>query len=481
MKKIYQLIVFCFACLFISSAAFAENTNIPEEAIGAETNQVDETAEKIEKIHIPKIAEVAQEIKSLGSNIKPVALKKCLNILDLKDQKAVIKMFNDFLSKTRKVMKKGESSRAARFKKELSSKKAKTQFGKLSKDESENFVIIYPEKLAFKISKNDVEQFDAGAVLSAADSAFGNMTEKLLMSKFIYWPGKARGKIYIVPDKEIWDKIKTGLTKKQPVQTVVSISESREFFVLADKNTFQEADEAAAYAVAKAVLNEYSEVISGKRESKFPQFFVVGVAANAAELNSVLSDVDGPQQLGKFERNIVTPKYLRAVKEKRPDLFPLPLYRKNLIDIEKIVGGPYPARTTRDEPGYYYLRQSKATIDYLQQNGSLPFLILTKELADDKGFKKSFDEYVDLRDELLGKTKESKKRKKDKKSKKEQKEEKERKEAAEVCLDGYKEFIDNAEEVVFEPLTYEFIMKDKMEEAKEKKKSRKKRSGRKRR
>jgi len=49
MKKIYQLIVFCFACLFISSAAFAENTNIPEEAIGAETNQVDETAEKNRK------------------------------------------------------------------------------------------------------------------------------------------------------------------------------------------------------------------------------------------------------------------------------------------------------------------------------------------------------------------------------------------------------------------------------------------------
>ena len=479
MKIIYKLAVWGFLCLLISSVALAENTNNLEETDTPETNQVKEAEEKIETIHLPNYKEIAREIYNLGSNIKPAALKKVLGILDLNNQKDSNKLFEGFLKKTKAVSKKGGSSLATRFKKEISSRKAKKLYGKLSKEESENFVVIYPENLAFKVDKTKTEKFDASSVLSSADSSFSKITEMLLMSKFIYWPGKTHGKIYVIPNKEIWDKIKTGMTKKQPVQTVISSPESREFFVLADKGTFQTADKAVAYAVAKAVLNEYSEVVSGERTPKFPQFFVVGVAATAAELDSVLTEEDGPQQLEKFQGDVITPNRLKLIEEKYPGLYPLPLYKRKLKNIKEILHGPYPSRTSKNEPGYYYLRQSKAVVEYLQHNGSLPFLILTKELADDEGVKKAFDGYVDLRDELLEKTEKRKDKNKKKQSREERQKEKEEKKAAEVCLDGYKEFLENAEKVVFEPLTYEYIKGEREEAAKERKS--KKRSSRKRR
>ncbi len=470
MKK---LLIFCFVTLLISSAVFAEDTKISEEENTVETNQVEKAEEKIEKAHRPSYREVAQSIQNLGSNLKNNALNKCLEILDLDSQKNVNKLFEDFYDKSKKVLKKrkNDSSKVTRFKNEL--KKVRRLYGKLSKEESENFVVIYPENLKFKISKKETTAFDAGNILSAANNSFSKMTEMLLMTKFMYWPGKSRGKIYIVPNIEIWKLIKKGITKKQPVQTIVIKPETREIFVLVSQKTFQEAEQAVAYAVAKITLNEYSEIISGNRKSKFPTFFIVGTAATAADLNSVLTDDEGPQQIEKYKGKKITSRNIREMKEKGHALSPFPLYEKDLFNIKNIIIKPYP--NNKNEKVYYYMRQSAAVINYLQQNGTLPFLILTKELADDETFKNSFDEYVELRDELSGKTK---KGTNNKKSNKERKEEKDRQEAAEDCLDGYKEFLENVKEVVFEPLTYENIKGIKEKERKDKKKSKKK-SGRK--
>ncbi len=477
MKK---LLIFCFVTLLISSAVFAEDTNLLEEETGADTNQVEKAEEKVEKIHYPSYKEVGKAIQNLGSNLKPKALIACLKTLDIDNQKNVIKLFKKFLDKTKSVAKKGDSNEATRLKSELN--KSKKTYGKLAKEESENFIIIYPENLKFKVSKKESANFDAGSVLSAAGNSFSKMTEILLMTKFMYWPGKARGKIYIVPNLEMWKLIKKGTTKKQPVQTVIIKPETREFFVLVTQQTYQEAEQAVAYAVAKATLNEYSEVVSGNRKSFFPPFFIIGAAATAADLNSVLTVDEGPQQVEKYKGKKFTAATIRNWKEKSHALSPFPLYEKKLYDIKEIIGKPSP--DNKNEKVYYFMRQSAAVVNYLQQNGTLPFLILTKELADGEGFKKSFDEYVNLRDELSGKTKESKSDKKDKRSRKERKQEEEDKEAAENCLDGYKEFMDkdNAKIAIFEPLTFEVLIENKREEAKEKKgSSSRRRGGRKRR
>jgi len=471
MKK---LLIFCFVTMLISSAVFAEKTKVLKGETAADTNQVEKVEEKIEKAHRPSYREVAQSIQSLGSNLKKNALINCLKILDIDNQKNVNKLFEDFYKKSEKVLKKrkSDSNEATRLKSEL--KKSKKTYGKLTKEENENFIVIYPESLKFKISKKETVNFDAGTVLSAAGSSFGKMTEMLLMTKFMYWPGKARGKIYIVPNLEMWKLIKKGTAKKQPVQTVLINPTTREFFVLVTQKTYQEAEQAVAYAVAKATLNEYSEVVSGNRKSSFPPFFIIGAAATAADLNSVLTIDDGLQQVEKFKGKKITAATIRNWKEKSHALSPFPLYEKKLYDIKDIIGKSAP--DNKNERVYYFMRQSAAVVSYLQQNGTLPFLILTKELADGEGFKKSFDEYVDLRDELSGKTKESKRNKKDKKSRKERKKEEEDKDATENCLDGYKEFMDknNAKIAIFNPLTFEVLIENKKEEAKEKKSSKRK-------
>jgi len=478
MKKV---LIFCFVTMLISSAVFAEDTDLLEKETGDETNQVEKAEEKIEKIHYPSYKEVGKAIQSLGSNLKSKALVDCLKTLDIDNQKNVIKLFNKFFDKTKSVSKKGDSREATRLKSELN--KSKKTYGKLAKEENENFVVLYPKDLKFKISSKETTEFDAGTLLSAAENSFSKMTEMLLMTKFMYWPGKARGKIYVVPNIEMWKLIKKGITKKQPVQTVIIKPETREFFVLVTQKTYQEAEQAVAYAVAKATLNEYSEVVSGNRKSSFPSFFIIGAAATAADLNSVLTIDDGPQQVEKYKGKKLTARMLRDMKEKGHPLSPFPLYENKLFDIKDIIGKQYP--DNKNEKVYYFMRQSAAVVSYLQQNGTLPFLVLTKELADGKGFKKSFDGYVDLRDELSGKTKETKGNKKDKKSRKERKKEQKDKKAAENCLDGYKEFMDknNAKIAIFDPLTFEVLIEDKKEEAKDKKSSRssKRRGGRKRR
>ena len=463
--------------MLISSVIVAQETNLLEET-ATNTSQAEKADNKIEKIHYPSYKEVGKAIQSLGSNLKTKALVNCLEILDIDNQKNVNKLFNKFFDKTKKVSKKGDSVEAIRLINEL--KKAKKSYGKLAKEENENFVVIYPENLKFKIGKKETANFDAGAVLSAAENSFSKMTEMLLITKFMYWPGKARGKIYIVPNLEMWKLIKKGTTKKQPVQTVIIKPETREFFVLVTPKTYKEADQAVAYAVAKATLNEYSEVVSGNRKSSFPPFFVVGAAATAADLNSVLTINEGPQQIEKYKGKKITAKNIRDMKEKSHPLSPFPLYEKKLFDIKEIIGNQTP--DNQNEKVYYFMRQSAAVVNYLQQNGALPFLILTKNLADGKGFKKSFDKYVKLRDELSGETKETKSNNKKRKSKKERKQEKENIEAAENCLDGYKEFVDkkNAKIAIFDPLTFETLMEDKMEDAKDRKRSKRK-GGRKRR
>ena len=473
-----NLLIFCFVTLFVTSVTFAEETKILDGHSAANTNKTEKAEEKTEKIHYPSYKEVGRAIKSLGSNLEISALKDCLKTLNIDNQKNVNKLFERFLKKSKKVIKKrgNDSTDVSRFKTEL--KKGRKRYGNLAKKESENFSVIYPKNLKFKNNKKEVIDFDVDAILTAADTSFSKMTEMLMMSKFIYWPGKSRGNIYIVPNMEIWKLIKKGVSKKQLVQTIVMNPDSREIFVLIDKNSYQEAEQAVAYAVAKATLNEYSEVVSDSSRSVFPAFYVVGIAATAAELDSVLTDEDGPQQLKKFSKKEVTRKMLEYFKEKKPEFYPLPLSEKKLFNIEDIVKKIYP--NNKNERIYYYMRQSKAVVSYLQQNGTLPFLIFSKELADGKGLKRSFDEYIELRDELSGRTKKGGKRLKEKKSKREKRKDKEKEEAAKSCLDGYKEFMDkdNAKTAIFIPLTLEYLKKDSIEKKQDKKRAKSKKGKR---
>ena len=100
---------------------------------------------------------------------------------------------------------------------------------------------------------------------------------------------------------------------------------------------------------------------------------------------------------------------------------------------------------------------------------------MSRMLAKGESFNKAFDNgYVNLRDRLLGKEKKSKKKKskKDKKSRKERAKEAEKNKEAKDTLSGYKELNSQSEEVIFFPLTKEYLKGEIMDKKKESKSKR---------
>jgi hypothetical protein len=236
------------------------------------------------------------------------------------------------------------------------------------------------------------------------------------------------------------------------------------------------------YAVAELVLKEYSMVVGGERKTELPEFYLAGMATKIAALDSVIT-VDGPRQLKKWKTKDVSASMLRKLRSGTSDsgLTQMPLSMRKLISFENLVRpNAYPGD---DEKMYYFIRQSSALVDYLLQNGSLAFLTMSEALSDGERLDKAFDDsYVEVRDKLSGTSGRDRKktgsRKKERlsredrrKQRREEKDRKEKQEATEDVLNGYKELRRNAEEVIFAPLTIEYLQESEPEK---KTKSRKK-------
>jgi hypothetical protein len=156
---------------------------------------------------------------------------------------------------------------------------------------------------------------------------------------------------------------------------------------------------------------------------------------------------------------------LRQLRAGGSEFTQMPLYTRKLINFETLVrADSYPGD---NEAMYYYIRQSSALIDYISQNGALAFLAMSESLSNGQRFEKAFDDtYVEVRDDLSGKAgadnKNSKKsdrmsREEKRQARKEEKDRKEKADTAEDILNGYKELRRNAEDVIFVPLTFEYL------------------------
>ncbi len=484
MKKTVYIVVTMFivfvSCISLRAeedavGALRTHERAPETAAtGVETNDVaslglEQVDESEAVMTPPSLRDLAISIKQMQSGVKNEVYQFALEQLGFKDEKALIALYSEFREKDKEVIKNGQNREGKKVFDEMNSSSFKKKYDGGSTSQGTHFFCIHPKSgysvnsETKKIDKVDAETaYNAGAIISGADAAFEEAAQNVLMEKFMLWRGRARGKIYIIPDDDMWNKIRKGRPESSPVEIVLYDRDTREFFILVTPYTRSEAQKAIAYAVAQCALEEYAMVKGKERTPELPLVVLAGMAGNIARLDSIITE-KGPRQLDTFQNRKITGKEIMYLRKKQNDeMFQLPLSARTLIKVDSLVRAKsYPKKT---EELYYYLRQSKALTSYMKENGAIPFLLMVNTMIKGTDFQRAFEKvYVEVRNEIRDEGV-AKKDVKKPKSREELEEMKEAIEASEDTLAGYKELKRNADDVIFYPLTMEAMKEEKMEE-----------------
>jgi len=451
--------------------------SLAAEQDGSDADADAEDTEESEDVRFtkPTLKLIAGYIKTRQDGLSDSEYLAVMKLLNMETAKDLNGLYAKFRANDADVLKRGDSTTAkAAMKKYKLSTRIKKQ-GKVKKMVSDRFIVYYPEKMAVVekrklATKATATALELESLITEVEDVFDRTTQEVLMNNFINWAGKVRAKIFVIVNADDWQSLRTGSVKSRPVQTVITKDGNREFYVYASPKSYDYSKAALKYAVAELVLKEYSKITGGERESKLPEFFLAGLATKISELDSVITD-NGPVQLKKYNGKNITGSMLRKLRVGDSGVTQLPLYTRKLLSFESLVRPK--SLPGNNEMMYYYIRQSSALVDYLSQNGALAFLTMSEALSDGDRFEKAFDDrYVEVRDKLSGKeSSDSKKSRKSSKMsrderRKQRKDEKDRKgklDTAEDILNGYKELRRNAEDVIFVPLTVEYMQENKPE------------------
>jgi len=306
------------------------------------------------------------------------------------------------------------------------------------------FNIIGPKYEYFKAKKAPFSD-TLTAILKAADKAFENTVDEVLIGQFINWSA-VQGTIFVINDQETWRQLGISKMNGLPVQTVYSNPDTRELFVYAGRGIFDFADQAIAFSVSEMVLDEYAKVITGKPSAQLPLFFRTGFAAKSGNLESIIT-LARPLQVKEVKTTKGTVRIRRPKKGIK-----YPLRKKDLIRIDEIVKAKeFPANNT---DLFYFLRQSECIADTLKDRAPLAAIIFAQRLAAGKEFIEEIGpSYMDAQRDVEQRKVVRPKKKTDK-EKEEDKNQKEKK------FQGYENFkkLINYE---FYKLTQEFRIKEK--------------------
>jgi len=306
------------------------------------------------------------------------------------------------------------------------------------------FNIIGPKYEYFKSKKAPFSD-TLTAILKAADEAFENTVNEVLMGQFINWSA-VQGTIFVIDDQETWRQLGISKMNGLPVQTVYSNPDTRELFVYAGRGIYDFADQAVAFSVSEMVLDEYAKIITGKPSAQLPLFFRAGLAAKAGNLESVIT-LTKPLQVKEVKTLKGTVRIRRPKKGIK-----YPLRKKDLIKIDEIIKAKeFPAN---NNDLFYFLRQSECIADTLKDRAPLAAIIFAQRLAAGKEFIEEIGpSYMDAQRDVEQRKVVRPKRKTDKEKKEEKKEEKEK-------FQGYENFkkLINYE---FYKLTQEYRIKEK--------------------
>jgi hypothetical protein len=406
--------------------------------------------------------------------------KSYCNKISVNSEKDIQNVYKLFRQNDIKLLKQGDSNHSARLKSAMKGQKRAIA-------ESTRFIAVYPEKCKVvkggKAAEVDTAEFyGIDKILSAGDSAFERATEALVMTDFINWLGKLRGKVFFVTKSEDWTMLKgTGL-RNSPVQTVYNAKGYREFYVFLTPVNKDWNAEAFAYAVASAVMDEFLSVVNPR--GSVNEFLTLGFAAYCSDLTSVVTE-SGPLQVTRFQGKPVTYDVLLKVKSGSLPFKSLPLEKSGLINMDQFVKNGAP---TDNAKLYYYMRQASALYEYLSIKDALPTIYLMRKSKEQaRNFDKDYDNYFASlhRDSFMGKKTDDKKddkKDKDKKDKKDKEKEKDKDKDKDAEGEGdaessdigsnYKTFRNRIPYLVFYPLTTDSVASD-IEEQQKKAKSQK--------
>jgi hypothetical protein len=425
---------------------------------------VAEEEETAQRFTSPSLRDVGAMLKNRQPGLEDAGYTQFAKEMGFDSQDNIQRLFGRFRALDTKVFEKGKSASAGIV---------ESKYTAPDKVVGTHFDIFFPKAITGQKGSDSKTKYpDPHGILSAAEGAYERAVGLVMMTPFINWAKPVKGRIYLITSDTQWKAVRKGVAAPQPVQAVIADDEYREFYVLATPYTTPFLDQAVGYAVAEAVFKEYAKAIASERESQLPIVVLTGLGVTASELESVITE-DGPQQVKRFDNRQIGPAEIMALRLRAAGggniPTQLPLESKRLIDTRDLVNASsYPKD---DERVYYYLRQSKTLTDYLNGNGALAFLLMTKGLAEGESFEKAFDDYyVELRDMLMGKVDSSGKKKNPPKKltgadRKRQQEAQEDRETAEDILTGFKELRSGAGEAVFHELTAEY-MREQLEETK---------------
>lgn len=367
---------------------------------------VEEAAEAAEPTPFtkPSVADIANAIRSLSSGATKDQVVRIANALgwDLRTPRSVEDFFQQARAQDRAVLQRGSSVTTKRVL-DLARRVPYTR------KSSQHFLIMYPRTVTATVggkavSKPFDEVYPVESILTAADAAFRKTTDLLLMSHFINWGGKVRGRIYLIADPAEWNVMRRTGMAATPVQIVLTEDDTREFFVFVNPMVREMLEPAVSFAVAELVMKEYAALVARQQRARLPVFFVTGLAGEIAGLNAVITE-QGPQQVKRWKDRPFTPKDVlqlhRRFSKGAISYGHPPLIDRQLSALDRVVElTSYP----RDEEQiFYHLIQSRALVRYLLENGALPFVVMTKELAQGKIFERAFDGgYARVRLELQG-------------------------------------------------------------------------------
>ena len=456
----------------------AENTSAGEEAkealvsadkegAGALSEKEAEAATKTPAFKCPTWKEYSQRLHAKGGSDRVISTFS--SKINMKDQKDIDSLYKFCRSIDVKLLQKGASSHASRLTSAMKGIKMETA-------ESDHFLAAYPAKCrGLKDGKNaelaTAEYYGIEKILSAADQAFENATEALIVKDFINWSGKVKAKMFFVLDPNSWQVLKGGKINS-PVRTVYIENGYREFYVYLTPKNIPWNAEAVAYAVAEEVLNEF--LFAFNRKGRVNDVLRVGFAAHISGLTSVITE-SGPLQVSRFQGNPVTYEMLVKLKESGTQLKSLPLEKSALISVDMLTNNGLPSE---DGKCYYFLRQSAALVEYLNIRDALPLTYLYyKSFRPNRRFDEDYDNYFSSlhRDAFMGKKTDLKDDKDKKKEKKDDAKGEEDKEDSEDIGSNYKTFRNRVPALVFYPLTTDAVAKD-IKESKEKEKEKEKNS-----
>ncbi|MBR5946300.1 hypothetical protein IKZ80_04360 [bacterium] len=452
----------------LDEEAKKELTENAKEGAGALSQADADKATEGPQFTCPKWSDYLNRLNSKAGSDR--GARSYCNKISITDDKGIQRTYTAFRQNDVKMLKLGDSNHASRLKSALKGQK-------LAVAESTRFVAVYPKTCKApkggKTTEIDTAEFyGIDQILSAGDAAFDKATETLVMTDFINWLNKLRGKVYFVTRSEDWTMLKgTGL-RNSPVQTVYTAKGYREFYVYLTPINKDWNAEAFAYAVAAAVLDEFLSITNSK--GSVNEFLTVGFAAYCSDLTSVITE-GGPVQLKTFQNKPVTFDMLQKMKSGALPFKSLPLDKTAIINIDQFVKNGAP---TDNYKLYYFLRQSEAIYEYLSIRDALPLVyLMRKSREQNRNFDKDYDNYFASlhRDSFMGKKTEPKKddkkdkKDKDKKDKKEGDTEEGGDEAeAEDIGSNYKTFRNRIPYLVFNTLTADSVANDIEEQKKAK-------------